>query len=378
MTTTRIGLLMDQTTSYGRSVHAGLRRALLPRCDRSIVVHEPTPSGAEALRAAEPAAIIAFVHREEVAAALDGWSAPLVNVSYALDLEWPRVGIDDRAIGRLAADYLLQRGFRQAAWLGHPDRHYSRQRHDGFVEFFRQTGGGVEDGPAAATVGEDQLAAWLASLRDPCALFVVGDEHALRATKCAIAAGLAVPDRLAILSATYDEEVCTAIKPGISGVSLPGLRVGAEAAALLDRLLAGDTIEPGPVLVPPTHVIEHDSTNLDAVDDLAIAAALRFVRAHLVEPIGVEQVAEAVGVGRRQLERRFAGRLGRSIYQEIMRLRVERAKHLLATTDDTLDAVGTACGFAGAQHLLDVFKRKTGLTPGRYRREVAGRDEAEA
>jgi AraC family transcriptional regulator len=75
----------------------------------------------------------------------------------------------------------------------------------------------------------------------------------------------------------------------------------------------------------------------------------------------------AVGGGRRQLERRFAALVGRSIYQHLLALRLERAKVLLRTGDPPLAEVAAACGFAGARHLCEAFRQREGMTPGVWR-----------
>ena len=69
-----------------------------------------------------------------------------------------------------------------------------------------------------------------------------------------------------------------------------------------------------------------------------------------------------------RLDRLFTAELRRSAGKEILRQRLAKAKHLLAKTDDTLDAIASSCGFCHASHLVNAFKKATGTTPHRYRR----------
>jgi transcriptional regulator GlxA family with amidase domain len=56
--------------------------------------------------------------------------------------------------------------------------------------------------------------------------------------------------------------------------------------------------------------------------------ALAFIRRHYSEDIGVDDVANAVGTGRRHLERRFQNEIGTGIYQHILRTRVDEVSQL--------------------------------------------------
>ena len=75
----------------------------------------------------------------------------------------------------------------------------------------------------------------------------------------------------------------------------------------------------------------------------------------------------AVPIARRTLELRFRVLLGRSVLGEIRRVRLERARFLLATTDLAMPAVAQAAGFGDAKQFATVFGVAEGLSPLRYR-----------
>jgi LacI family transcriptional regulator len=364
----RIGLLMDQSTAYGRQVHAGCRRRWIPRADIDLHVVEPSPEGIARLAAHGLDGVVAHVGFHDLVEPLAALSVPVVNVSAAIDeAPFPRVGIDDEAIGAMAAEYFLARRFGHFAYVGFPDRAYSLRREKGFAERLAAAGSTPlsfvwpREGDRKALL-DDLLAA-----TPPLAVLVIGDAIAVGLMSACKEAGIGIPDPLAICAGTEDDEICGLANPGLTAVEVPGEAVGLEAADLLEALLAGGPAPEHARLLPPERVIERASTNVEAVPDPEVALALSFIRAHADQPIGVDDVVKAAGVGRRNLERRFVDIVQRSIYQEVLHVRVERAKSLLHESDRPLDAVARAVGFAGAQHLCDVFKRITGVTPGGWR-----------
>jgi LacI family transcriptional regulator len=146
--------------------------------------------------------------------------------------------------------------------------------------------------------------------------------------------------------------------------------VGYEAAALLDGLMAGKDPPPHDILIPPDGVVARQSTDVVAVDDLQVAAAIRFMCDHLGEAFGVDRVLQCVAISRRQLELRFRRLLGCSPYDYLCRLRVESAKRFLGRPEYVkLRKIAGACGFSSDKHLRQVFQRLTGMTPLEYHRQ---------
>jgi LacI family transcriptional regulator len=72
-------------------------------------------------------------------------------------------------------------------------------------------------------------------------------------------------------------------------------------------------------------------------------------------------------MARRALERRFVQHLGRSPAQEIRRVRIDHARRLLAQTNLSMQEIAEACGYSTYNYLGNVFKKETGISPGRYR-----------
>jgi AraC family transcriptional regulator len=92
------------------------------------------------------------------------------------------------------------------------------------------------------------------------------------------------------------------------------------------------------------------------------------VRKRLDQPLTIGALAAEVGVHPAHLSRAFRRRFGTTLVDHLRAVRVEAARDLLARSTLGLAEVAAAAGFADQSHLTRVFKRATGVTPGRYRR----------
>ena len=141
----------------------------------------------------------------------------------------------------------------------------------------------------------------------------------------------------------------------------------------MDRPVGVEPRPREPLLLPPLHVVTRHSTDIMAIDDATVRAALQYIRQHAWEDMSVANLAHDIAVGRRLLERRFRSILGRSVLEEIYRGRVQRAKELLSDTHLPITAVAAQSGFASARRLDVVFGKRTGLSPTAYRRQSQAR-----
>ena len=99
--------------------------------------------------------------------------------------------------------------------------------------------------------------------------------------------------------------------------------------------------------------------------------AMTYVRSHLDEPLDGDSVAEACGVSRKTLCTRFKQETGETFASYVRRLRIERARRLLDTTDLEISQIAYQTGFSSQSHLQTVFKQMTGYTPREWRlREI--------
>src|SRR3990172_137802 len=107
-----------------------------------------------------------------------------------------------------------------------------------------------------------------------------------------------------------------------------------------------------------------------SVEDETVQAALQYIRQHVGDPMRVADLAHALAVGRRDLERRFRRLLSRSVLEEIHKARTETAANLMSDTHLPISAVARQAGFTSARQLDVVFARLKGLTPTAFRRQA--------
>jgi LacI family transcriptional regulator len=150
-------------------------------------------------------------------------------------------------------------------------------------------------------------------------------------------------------------------------VSLPGERIGHEASRLLDLWLNGERPKARLVVLPPGGVVVRQSSDLLAVPDPDVAAAVRYIHQHAHQELRVEDVLRHVPVGRRTLERRFRVALQRSVSEEIRRVHLNRAKRLLQETELPMARIARLSGFPDGRQLSILFRRETGMTPSAFR-----------
>jgi LacI family transcriptional regulator len=203
----------------------------------------------------------------------------------------------------------------------------------------------------------------------PIGVFIDAEGTGRTITQMCHHRGWRVPQDVAIIAGYNEETLCEHPKPSLSSVDIGDERVGYEAAQLLDRLMSGQPPPKEPILVRPIGIVARESTDFLAVEDDLVCEALRFISAHSHRAIGVDEIAAAAATSRPTLERRFRKFLGRPIAAEIRRLRIERAKRELTSTDAPIRRIAQKTGFVDSTQFGRVFRREVGLSPSAYRRQ---------
>ncbi len=311
--------------------------------------------------------LITMIPDEPTFRRIEQTGKPMVCVSSLLPtLHEVSVLTDDYAVGQMAARHFLDRGFRHFGFCGHsestPPASFVVERGRGFTDTIEAAGFTVQ-----SALHMDGLTDLLRSLPLPAAVFTANDELGIRAIARAERIGLRVPEQIAILGVDNDDLLVESGSVSLSSVSLPNFKIGFEAASLLDQIMRGETPDKTLIQLPPVEVVTRKSSDITAIADPDLTAALAFIRQHAAEPIDVPAVVAAVPVSRRVLERRFQKYLQRSTLEEIQRVRIERACTLLIDTELSVSEVGTASGFSCRSRFHAAFVRTTGQTPKTFR-----------
>lgn len=321
--------------------------------------------------------LIAVIRTRSEAASARELGIPVVNISGFLQKsEFPRVMVDQEAVGRLAAEHLMRCGYKHFAFVGIKSVWFSRQRQRAFEERLRQEGRLCDSLHLSYSFGRPirwyewggELATFLASLPRPVGVFAVRDYIGAVAVEVCLQHNWHVPNEIGILGAGNEAAICEFCSVPLSSIARNPYQAGYLAAQLLDRLIEGEKLPPNDYLVPPEGIVHRASTELVVFGDSVLARALKFLRESYPHPIRVNDVAEAAGISIRLLQLRFQDRFRTTISEYLQQLRVERAKRLLlAHPTEKLRWISHHCGFRSVRQFRDTFKRVTNLTPSKYR-----------
>ena len=103
---------------------------------------------------------------------------------------------------------------------------------------------------------------------------------------------------------------------------------------------------------------------------LWLGSAEEFLRARIGDPVGLGELATAVGVNAAHLARVFRARYGISVGEYSRRLRLDWAAAEIVRDDRPIAEIATAAGFADQSHFTRLFRRRFGTTPARFREEA--------
>ena len=97
------------------------------------------------------------------------------------------------------------------------------------------------------------------------------------------------------------------------------------------------------------------------------------VEENLSQPIRVADLSDVVGLSATHFSRAFRKSFGEAPHVSLPRRRLDRARHLMLTSDMALSELAVACGFSDQAHFCKLFRRYVGKTPGAWRRERCDR-----
>ncbi|OQC25376.1 MAG: Xylose operon regulatory protein [Verrucomicrobia bacterium ADurb.Bin070] len=283
---------------------------------------------------------------------------------------------DTAAVGRLAAAYFLERRFVHYAYVGEVQGFmWSVRRGEAFARAVREAGFECRIYGALKTAEQEdaglerpRLCAWLNALPKPVALLAAMDNRGRQVMDACAWAGLNVPRDIAVLGVDNDDDLCETTAPAMSSILLDAERASYEAARHLDEMMRGMTRERRVITYGPAQVIARRSTDTTQIADVVVVKALEFIAVNACAGIGVPEVVRHVGASRRLAEQRFRTQLGRTILDEIRRVRMERVCTLLRETNQAIGEIARQCGFESESHLGSVFRREHGCTMRDFRK----------
>jgi LacI family transcriptional regulator len=392
----RVGVMMDLDKPHRRHVgmFAGIHEYAREQSDWRLIVDDWADHTLGGSRAEAPR-YDGIIGRITALGAKQArrLSVPAVNVwksSPAKDV--PAVFSDFPVSGRLVAEHLLSRGFlNMAAFIRFDDQAAVSQL--AAMKEAAEAAGlarwcGTLGIPWASTHREweqtvQAVLRWMDGFTLPVGLLVLEPGHARLIVELAHERGWHIPHDVAIVCTMNDDALCEHPEPGLTCVEIPHELCGYEAAKMLDdlidaRRLGGDPFaNPQTLIVPNVGIVSRFSTDFFAVADPLVQTALRYIAAHLSQPLSVEAVVNHMMVSRRTLDAKFHEAVGSTVAAEINRLRMERVKRELARGDDSIAAIARRTGFASVRTFNQRFQKTVGMSPRAFRQKRTSRPDVE-
>lgn len=383
----RILLLIEASRAYGRGCLSGVSSYVRAHPGWRVlhISPESTQRVSAFIRGWRGDGVLSRVETREAAEAIEQLGVPTVDLRGQYPISGgARLDTDPAATAALACQHLLERGFQNFAYCGYAGLTYCQERCEAFTSFLRQRGldAFVYAPPSEAArraaitlsheaYGEthvEQLVPWLEQLPKPVGIMACNDARGRQVICACGLAGIKAPQEAAVVGVDNDEVICELAEPPLSSVALNTHRVGYEGARLLDAMIDGRAATPeGTIHIPPERVQARLSTDVLAVEDRDLVAALEIIRENACAGINVNDVIRMSAMSRSTLERRFQKHLGCGPKDLILKVRFDKVMTLLRETDYELNKIARLCGFRTAAHLVSAFKQHTGVTPGQYR-----------
>jgi LacI family transcriptional regulator len=336
------------------------------------------------LKSWEGDGIIAPVHFQNHLDMLMKKGVPVVNTADSqLEMPFPTIHFDDEAIGRMAAEHLLQHKLDRFAFIGPKEFGYSTLRCESFAAFLKE-----QNAPCTkcwirpVTSSSIQLLddSWtednyyldaLKQLEPPVGIFAANDQVGYGILRACRQLELRSPEDICLIAVDDDELLCNMAWPNLSSIALAAEDFGYQAARMLDQQMRGEELPQHKVVIRPTGVVMRNSSDFLTVEDRYVADSLRYIRNHAHRYIDVSDVMSVIPISRRSLERRFQDVVGHGVYKEISRCHIERARELLLSTDYAISRIARDSGFNSTNRFEDTFRKETGMSATAYRKKNA-------
>ncbi len=392
---TLVAVVVDSSSPYDRAIAMGAAQYARERGDWRLYVEEEQNRRLPDFKEWPGEGIIASFDDAEVVRAVMASGLPVVAVGgggggFDPASSIPYVETDNARIACLAAEHLLDRALEHFGFYGLPPSPitvWSEARCNAFADRIKAADRSCTSliaGHEATqwTLLQAELGAWLAALPKPVGIMACDDVRARHVLEVCRALSLRVPHDVAVIGVDDDEFVCELSDPPLSSVAQAARRVGCEAARLLDELLKqqrsrsgaeGLVAQPARLVVPPIGVVARRSTDTMAVGDPVIADVIHRIREQATRGLTIAELVSESQLSRWQLEERFRRAVGRSIHDDMLRVRLEEARRLVTTTDLPMKSITPRAGFRSVAYMTTLFRRHFGMPPAAMRAACRGR-----
>ena len=296
---------------------------------------------------------------------------PAVDISAELKpSSVPRVVTDDAMVGRMAANYFIDRGFKRLVYYGLSQHYSSDVRQEGFCQqaskhgiiarCFQKENAEAED---RAGIFPSTAARWLKDLPKPTAIFAADDHLGAYLVEACQHLKIRIPEDVALLGVDNDDLYGQLRTPHLSSILQNTQEIGLRAMELLYRVMRGRKVRSSTILIEPVRVITRLSSDIFGVEDEVVREALGLIQQRLRNGLSVKWLADQLAISRPTLDRRFLAALNRTPTMEIQRTQMETARQLILDSDMPIAQVAEASGYSSPRQFSTSFHRYFKQTP---------------
>ena len=306
------------------------------------------------------------------------YDIPIVNTWFFNKIQGlPSVLVDFEKTGEAAAENLIKRGFRNFISFTYRNDPSAKAYNQGASSVLKNydiklqtcySPRDIEKNKSSWQKINDDFKGWIKNWEFPTAIMTASCELGPKISTFCSENGLRIPEDVVILSSGNDPAYCEGFSPTISSIDIDYFKIGYEAAHLLDCKIKGEVLEEEVIYIPPAGIAPRESTDSYAIQDKHVKEALRFIADNFEKNLCVDDIVNQVPISRRSLEKRFMKSLGRTMFDEMNRLKIETMKRLLLESEANIKDISQLAGFSSPQQMRRSFINSTGLSPIEFRK----------
>ncbi|UUO07987.1 substrate-binding domain-containing protein [Blastopirellula sp. J2-11] len=283
------------------------------------------------------------------------------------------------SLARLATDHAISGGFRHVAFVGTCETKTSEMRRAALETQLKPHGISLQalELLSIPNVNYDQqsddtlqqaVRQLLASFQKPTLVSCFNDRIAAMVVREAQEMGLSIPEQVGVVG-TGDTTIARLCDPPISSIRVNREETGYQAVRCLHQRIQGIELEQTTFEVPAIELVaRHSTVGAKQTPTTDVQRALEYIQRHACDGVQLQTVADTVQVSLRTLELDFKKTTGRTMGDLIQQIRLDRAKHLLETTNLSTQRIANLVGFSHYSCLNRMTSRMLNMTPAQYRK----------
>jgi len=319
---------------------------------------------------------------------LNDIGVPIVNIFSSVQRNHPSVCTCPKSVAEAVFSHFITLNFKEIGLLSTKGSEHIKKTDDYLeqlalknnIPFWKESiSDGIQIGEWGKLIEQaPTLKERLTGIKRRCGIYATHDVRARLLAEYVTELGIKVPDQIGILG-RFDSINARLSTPELSSVVPPTKDIASASIKLLMSLIEGEkehTEEELHIELPVTEIRARESTVGKKNQDIAILQARNIIREEACKGLTVEVLLQDISIGRSTFEKRYRALCGLSAAQDIRRVRLNKARELLITSHLSIEEVANRVGFNDPRPFVVFFKRETGSTPGKYRKEHASQKES--